>query len=96
MPQVNCAARLHRGRQRDIIDERAPDRADSADGIERLAPDQNRAAGGRGNARSRVVHTGERVEHLKEIYEGRHQGALGETNAMQMHHFAHHPGAGLE
>jgi len=38
------------------------------------------------SAQSRIVHPGERVEHLKEEDEGRDEQPLGKANAAQLHH----------
>lgn len=59
--------RLDGGGERDVVDEGALDASDAAGGDEGLAADQHGAAGGRGDAGTRVVHPGEGVEQGEEI-----------------------------
>ncbi len=95
VPQIDRRKRLHGFCERHIVDERAADRLDSADSLQRLTSKQNRPACGGGYRRGGIIHSRERIEHLKEIDEGRHQSALGEARAIQSHHLADHGNRGL-
>ena len=84
------AAPLDGLRERDVVDERALDGADAADALQGLTANQYRAASRRRNARARVVHLGEGIQHLKEVDERRDERALREARAIEVHHLAYH------
>ena len=83
-PSQIAPARLDRGRERAVVDERALDGRQAADPLQRLAPHQHAAARrGRGPRASARSTQRERVEHREEEHEGRDQRPLGPGLAVE-------------
>jgi hypothetical protein len=72
--------------KRHVVDQLAADRLDPARRLERPAPDQHAAAGGRRRPPCRLVDGGKRIELQAKEHEGRDQEALPEGLAMQPDH----------
>ena len=53
---------------------------------QRVGAHQHASAGGRSRRAMRIIHPGERIEHLEEENESRHEHALGKTFAAQFRH----------
>ena len=90
MSEVNSAPALHRPGQGDIVDQGMADRTDPTDTVQAVAANQHGTARRRSDARTRVVHLPEGVQHLEEIDKGGYQRALGKAAAIQAHHLADH------
>src|SRR3569833_2371279 len=87
--QVNGADSVDGPGQGHIVNQRTPDRFDAADFLERSPANQHRTAGPGSYTRAWIVDAGERIEHLEEVHERRHEGALREARAIQPDHLAH-------